>query len=60
MKSDKNFRMAKTTKTLLAMLPFANQEERNHFKRAMIDAQITAERAAKSSHNKGAKSGVDE
>ena len=45
MKADKNFRMAKTTKTLMALLPFKNQEDRNSFKRAMIDAQLAAEAA---------------
>jgi hypothetical protein len=60
MKADKNFRMAKTTKTLLAMLPFKNQEDRNHFKRAMIDAQLASEKAARAPLGKNQKSGVDE
>jgi hypothetical protein len=60
MKADKNFRMAKTTKTLMALLPFKNQEDRNSFKRAMIDAQLAAEAAARKPLGKGMKSGVDE
>lgn len=60
MKADKNFRMAKTTKTLLALLPFKDQEQRNAFKRGMIDAQLSSEKAARAPLSKGKKSGVDE
>lgn len=49
MKADKNFRLAKTTKTMMALLPFRNQEDRNGFKRGMIQAQLAAEAAAKMS-----------
>jgi len=45
MKTDKNFRLSKRTKTLLALLPFKDQEERNIFKRQMIHAEWSAERA---------------
>jgi hypothetical protein len=41
-KTDKNFRMAKTTKRMLAMLPFKDQEQRAAFKNMMIDAQVAA------------------
>jgi len=49
MKSDKNFRLAKTTKTMMALLPFRDQEDRNGFKRGMVQAQLAAEAAAKAS-----------
>ena len=41
-KTDKNFKMAKTTKRMLAMLPFKDQEQRSAFKNMMIDAQVAA------------------
>ena len=34
--------MAKTTKRLLAMLPFRDNEQRSAFKNMMIDAQVAA------------------
>ena len=34
--------MAKTTKRMLAMLPFKDQEQRSAFKNMMIDAQVAA------------------
>ncbi len=45
MKSDKNFNMAKPTKKLLST--FTNKEERNIFKKMMIDAQVSYEAAKK-------------
>lgn len=42
MKPDKNFRMSKRTKTMLALLPFKSQNDRNTFKANMIDAQLSA------------------
>jgi hypothetical protein len=45
MKTDKNFRLSKTTKRMLALLPFRDQEDRNAFKRAMISAQLSEETA---------------
>jgi hypothetical protein len=39
-KTDKNFKMAKTTKRLLTLLPFKDEEQRTAFKHAMIDAQV--------------------
>lgn len=49
MKSDKNFRLAKTSKAMMALLPFRDQTDRNGFKRGMIQAQLAAEAAAKAS-----------
>ena len=46
LKPDKNFKMSKTTKRMLALMPFRDQADRNDFKRAMIGAQL-AEEAAK-------------
>ena len=45
MKTDKNFNMAKPTKKLLST--FTNKTERNHFKKMMIDAQVSYEAAKK-------------
>ena len=44
MTPDKNFRMKRTTKSMLALMHGTN-EERNHFKRMMIDAQLAEESA---------------
>ena len=41
-KTNSSFRMAKTTKRLLAMLPFRDNEQRSAFKNMMIDAQVAA------------------
>ena len=45
MKTDKNFRLSKTTKRMMALMPFRNQEDRNNFKRRMIDAEVSEARA---------------
>lgn len=55
LKPDKNFRMKSSTKTMLALMKFRDREDRNHFKRMMIDAQLceeSARRAALKSKNK--------
>lgn len=41
MKTSSAFKLGKQTKTLLALLKFKDQHDRNGFKRAMIDAQAT-------------------
>jgi hypothetical protein len=46
MKRDKNYKMPKRLKTLLALLPFKNKEERNNFKNNMIDADIASQSQA--------------
>jgi hypothetical protein len=43
MKRDKNYKMSKRLKTLLALLPFKNKEARNSFKNNMIDAEIASQ-----------------
>ncbi len=45
MKPDKNFKLSKTTKRMMALMPSANGP--NQFKRMMIDAELTAEHASK-------------
>ena len=45
MKTDKNFRLSKTTKRILALGKFKNAHERGAFKRAMIDAEACEQRA---------------
>ena len=40
MKPDKNFRLSKPTKTMLALGHFRSAEDRNSFKRAMIVAEL--------------------
>jgi hypothetical protein len=41
MKTTSAFKLSKRTKTLLALLKFRDQHDRNGFKRAMVDAQAT-------------------
>lgn len=41
MKTDKNFKLSKSAKRMLALLPFRDQEDRNAFKRRMIDAEAS-------------------
>ena len=48
MTSDKNFKMKSTTKTLITLMKGA-VEEKNHFKRMMIDAQLCEESARRAS-----------
>jgi hypothetical protein len=40
MKRDKNFKMSKRTKTMIALMPFKSQNDRDTFKNIMIDAQL--------------------
>lgn len=47
LKADKNFKMAKQTKRLMATL--VNAEDRNAYKRAMISAQLTEEASKRQS-----------
>lgn len=47
LKADKNFRMAKQTKRLLALMSYPTAELRHSFKRSMINAQLAAEAAAR-------------
>lgn len=47
MKPDKNFKMSKTTKRMIALMRGSDQQ-RMHFKRMMIDAQLSAESARRS------------
>lgn len=49
LKADKNFRMSGTTKAMLALMPWRNAEDRNSFKRAMVNAQLAEEAARKQS-----------
>lgn len=43
----KDFRMNSITKCMLAVGKFKSKEDRNAFKRAMVDAQVAAEKASK-------------
>jgi len=58
MTPDKNFRMKSTIKTMITLMK-GTKEERNHFKKMMIEAQLceeSAKRAAlksKDNDNKG-------
>lgn len=46
-RTSKDFRLSKETKRMLALMPFKSNEDRNNFKKAMIDAQATEERVAR-------------
>lgn len=39
---DKNYRMSKATKTMLALTKWNSAEQKNNFKRLMIRAEYTA------------------
>ena len=43
MKIPSTFKLSKRNKTLAALLPFANREQRNAFKRNMIQAQYISD-----------------
>ena len=43
MKPGKTFRMSKTTKRMIALMKKSTADQRNQFKRMMIDAQLCSE-----------------
>jgi len=43
MKPGKTFKMSKTTKRMIALMKKSSAEQRNQFKRMMIDAQLCSE-----------------
>jgi len=43
MKTPSTFKLSKRNKTMIALLPFANKEQRNAFKRNMIQAQYISD-----------------
>jgi hypothetical protein len=45
MKADKNFRLSKTSKRMLALMQFKNEHDRGAFKRLMIDAELAKAQA---------------
>lgn len=51
-----NYRMSKPTKTMLALSRFKNQNQRDGWKSAMIDAELEAAKKVKSEKTKGDKS----
>jgi len=56
MKTDKNFNLSKRSKTLVALICTSNQD-RNHFRKSMVEAQAVMEAAHKQSlRSKGNKS----
>ena len=42
MKTSATFRLNKRFKTLISAMPFKNQDQRDSFRRMMIDAQVSA------------------
>lgn len=42
MKTDKNFRLSKTAKCMLAIMPFKSTQDRNEYKRMLIAAESDA------------------
>lgn len=49
MTPDKNFKMKKSTKVMLALMKGASSDQRHHFRRMMIDAQLSEESARRAS-----------
>ena len=45
MKADKNFRLSKTSKRMLALMKFKDEHARGEFKRMMIDAELARAQA---------------
>ena len=41
----KDFKMSKSTKRMLALMPYKDQQARSQFKRMMIEAQVAEERS---------------
>lgn len=59
MTPDKNYRMSSTIKTMITLMK-GSREDKNHFKRMMIDAQLceeSARRAALKSKDHGESKG---
>ena len=52
MKPTANFKLSKQTKRTLALTKFKSEEQRSQWKRAMIDAELTAAMMPKLSKNK--------
>ena len=52
MKTTSTFKLNKTVKTMLATGRFRSQEDRNEFKRAMIDAQVSGEMQSRNSQKR--------
>ena len=57
MKANKDFRMNKETKRLLALGKYRSNDERAAFRRAMIDAQLTSEKAKRDAQRGKVKDG---
>ena len=51
MKPTSSFRLSKTTKRMVALMR-GTDADRNHYKRMMIDAELTAEHAKKTAGKK--------
>jgi len=56
MKTPSTFKLSKRNKTLTALLPFANREQRNAFKQNMIQAQYIASTSERQQMGVNAKS----
>lgn len=57
--ADKTFRMSKATKTRIALGKFHTTDSRHSFKRAMIDAQLSAESSRRAALKSKDRSGKD-
>lgn len=56
MKTDKNFKISKETKRMMALFKFKDQHDRGSFKKSMIEAQAVSERIDRE-NKKGKSSG---
>ena len=43
--TDKNFKLSKTAKRMLALMRFKDEHDRGSFKRLMVDAEVAQARA---------------
>ena len=51
-KTTSTFKLSKRTKTLLSLSGFKNEDQRNAFRRMMIDAQVASSIVVKSSKDR--------
>jgi hypothetical protein len=52
MKTDKNFKLNKETKRMMALFKFKDAHDRGAFKKSMVEAQATSEKVYKESQRK--------
>ena len=57
MKTSATFRLNKRFKTMISAMPFKSQEQRDHFRHMMIEAQVAANTIVKSAKDRNSNKG---